>query len=93
MSRNQSSIRFLPKYALPAFCAAEILACPAALVCLRCGDSSGLVDPHFPEPAVRRIVLNGQVMKLRLPLVSLRFAIRHSTLRPLQSGARCLGQV
>jgi hypothetical protein len=74
MSRSQLSIRFLPKYGLRAFCAAKILAIPAALIFLRCGDAPGLVDPRFLEPAVRRVVLNGQVMKLLLPLVSPRFA-------------------
>jgi hypothetical protein len=57
MSRNQSSIRSLPKYGLRAFCAATSLAIPAA-------------HPRFLEPAVRRVVLNGQVMKLPLSLVS-----------------------
>jgi hypothetical protein len=65
MSRSQSPIRFLPKYGLRAFRAAKILAIPAALIFLRCGDSSGLVDPRRLEPAVRRVVLNGQVMKGR----------------------------
>jgi hypothetical protein len=35
MSRSQSSIRFLPKYRLRAFCAAKILAIPATLIFLR----------------------------------------------------------
>jgi hypothetical protein len=70
MSRNQSSIRSLPECGLRTFCAAKIPATPAALIFPRCGDLSGLVDPRFLGPAVRRVVLNGQVMKLRLPLVS-----------------------
>ena len=45
MSRSQSSIRFLPKYGLRAFCPAKILAISAALIFLRCGDAPGLVDP------------------------------------------------
>jgi hypothetical protein len=43
MSRSQSSISFLPKHGSRAFCAAKILANPAALIFLRCADSSGLV--------------------------------------------------
>jgi hypothetical protein len=74
MSRSQSSIRFLRKYGLRAFCVAKILAIPAALSFLRCGDAAGLVDPRVLEPAVRRVVLNGQVSKLQLLLVSPRFA-------------------
>jgi hypothetical protein len=53
-----------------AFCAAKILVIPAALIFLRGGDSSGLFDPRFLERAGRRVVFNGQVMKLLLLLVS-----------------------
>jgi hypothetical protein len=52
--------RFAPRLSTAcAFCAPEILTIPPALIFLRRGDASRLVDPRFLERAVRRVVLNG----------------------------------